>query len=303
VLTQHNGRSICKPIETAYLHADSSDYGRGAVLNDDSKYQARGFWSATDRLQHITWKELRAVRHAVESFLPQLKGRQVLLHEDNTAVVAALTNQTHLAVACHDDRAPALVILSRHQRHPHPPALHPVGRQRLGGHAKPRIGHRGLAAQPPAFQTPTSTVGPAYDRPFRVYAKRPTPAVQRPLEGPAVRGRRLPTTARRSLASRKQLLQPSLDRLTGACRQAGPITCHGDCHRPLRAGQNAVPRFRPALHRNFALPGGPRPFHSRQARQARGGRTSRVEHRGLSALTPSWLYTRRGAIGHALRPD
>jgi hypothetical protein len=26
------------------------------------------FWSATDRLQHITWKELRAVRHAVESF-------------------------------------------------------------------------------------------------------------------------------------------------------------------------------------------------------------------------------------------
>jgi hypothetical protein len=28
-----------------------------------------------------------------------------------------------------------------------------------------------------------------------------------------------------------------------------------------------------------------------------------VEHRGLSALTPSWLYTRRGAIGRALRPD
>jgi hypothetical protein len=28
-----------------------------------------------------------------------------------------------------------------------------------------------------------------------------------------------------------------------------------------------------------------------------------VEHRGLSALTPSWLYIRRGAIGRALRPD
>jgi hypothetical protein len=54
------------------------------VLNDDSNYQARGFWSASDRLQHITWKELRAVRHAIESFLPQLKGRHVLLHEDNT---------------------------------------------------------------------------------------------------------------------------------------------------------------------------------------------------------------------------
>jgi hypothetical protein len=64
------------------------------VLSEDSNYQARGFWSAPDRLQHITWKELRTVRHAVESFLPQLKGRQVLLHEDNTAVVAALTKLT-----------------------------------------------------------------------------------------------------------------------------------------------------------------------------------------------------------------
>jgi hypothetical protein len=50
VPNQHNGRSIYKPIETAYLHADSSDYDWGAVLNDDSNYQARGFWSATDRL-------------------------------------------------------------------------------------------------------------------------------------------------------------------------------------------------------------------------------------------------------------
>jgi hypothetical protein len=64
---QNNGRSIYKPIKTAYLHAD---YGWGDVLNIDANYQARGLWSATDRLQHITWKELRAVRHAVESFLP-----------------------------------------------------------------------------------------------------------------------------------------------------------------------------------------------------------------------------------------
>jgi hypothetical protein len=94
VPSQNNGRSIYKPVETAYLHADSSDYGWGVVLNDDPNYQPRVFLSATDRLQHITWKELRAVRHSVESFLPQLKGRQVLLPEDNTAVVAALTKLT-----------------------------------------------------------------------------------------------------------------------------------------------------------------------------------------------------------------
>eukprot|EP00873_Tetraselmis_striata_P036056 jgi/Tetstr1/456320/TSEL_004100.t1 len=91
VPAQHNGRSMYKPVETAYLHADSSSYGWGAVLNNNSAYQARGFWYEDDRSHHITWKELRAVRHAVESFLPQLRGRRVLLHEDNTAVVAALT--------------------------------------------------------------------------------------------------------------------------------------------------------------------------------------------------------------------
>jgi hypothetical protein len=91
---QHNGRSIYKPIETAYLHADSSAYGWGAVLNDNHAYQARGFWYNDDCHQHITWNELRAVRLAIESFLPQLRGRNVLTHEDNTAVVATLSKLT-----------------------------------------------------------------------------------------------------------------------------------------------------------------------------------------------------------------
>jgi hypothetical protein len=63
VPNQNNGRSIYKPIETACLHADSSDYGWGVFLNSDANYQARGFKSATDILHHITWKELQAVRH------------------------------------------------------------------------------------------------------------------------------------------------------------------------------------------------------------------------------------------------
>jgi hypothetical protein len=41
--------SIYKPIETTYLHADSYDYGWGAVLNDDPDYQAHGFRNASDR--------------------------------------------------------------------------------------------------------------------------------------------------------------------------------------------------------------------------------------------------------------
>eukprot|EP00873_Tetraselmis_striata_P011875 jgi/Tetstr1/432139/TSEL_021596.t1 len=65
-------------------------------LRRDLKWwtQARGFWYEDDRAHHITWKELRAVRHTVEAFLPQLRGRRVLRHEDNTAVLAALANLT-----------------------------------------------------------------------------------------------------------------------------------------------------------------------------------------------------------------
>jgi hypothetical protein len=89
-----NGRSIYKHIKTAYLHADSGGYGWGAVLNDNRAYHARGFWYDDDRHHHIIWKELRDVRLAIESFLPQLRGRNILLHEDNTAVVATLSKLT-----------------------------------------------------------------------------------------------------------------------------------------------------------------------------------------------------------------
>eukprot|EP00873_Tetraselmis_striata_P021203 jgi/Tetstr1/441467/TSEL_029712.t1 len=56
--------------------------------------EARGFWGAADERQHITWKELKAVRLAVESFLPHLAGRRVLLHEDNHAVCRVLAGLT-----------------------------------------------------------------------------------------------------------------------------------------------------------------------------------------------------------------
>jgi hypothetical protein len=92
-------------------------------------------------------------------------------------------------------------------------------------------------------------------------------------------------------------------RPAGFGRQTVPIPSHGYSDRPLLAEQNVVPRFGPPCPHNVALPCGARLVLSRQARQARGGRTFRVEHRGFSAFTPSWLFTRRGAIGRALRPD
>eukprot|EP00873_Tetraselmis_striata_P006616 jgi/Tetstr1/426880/TSEL_017093.t1 len=92
VPTHANGRPIHRPVETAYMHCDSSGYGWGAVLN--GRHEARGFWGAADERQHITWKELKAVRLAMESFLPHLAGRRVLLDEDNQAVCSVLAGLT-----------------------------------------------------------------------------------------------------------------------------------------------------------------------------------------------------------------
>jgi hypothetical protein len=97
VPSANNGRSIFSPIETTYLQCDSSGYVRGAVLNEQLK--ARGFWRAVDQQQHFAWKELKAVRLTVLSFLPLLRGRKVLMHEDNQALEAVLSHLTSRSVA------------------------------------------------------------------------------------------------------------------------------------------------------------------------------------------------------------
>ena len=90
--TKWDGRALFRSPETAVLHCDASTRAWGGVLN--SLLAARGSWSASQFLEHITSKELRAVFFTVQCFLPQLRGRTVLLHEDNQAVVAILTSWT-----------------------------------------------------------------------------------------------------------------------------------------------------------------------------------------------------------------
>ena len=53
-----------------------------------------GFCTGPDKLQHIAFKEVKAVRCAVESFLPELKERRILLYEDNLSLVGLLTHLT-----------------------------------------------------------------------------------------------------------------------------------------------------------------------------------------------------------------
>jgi hypothetical protein len=64
--------------ESAYIHCDSPGYGWGALLN--GRLEARGFKEPKYEHQHITCKELKAVRMAILNFLPHLVGRNILLH-------------------------------------------------------------------------------------------------------------------------------------------------------------------------------------------------------------------------------
>eukprot|EP00873_Tetraselmis_striata_P006969 jgi/Tetstr1/427233/TSEL_017420.t1 len=66
VHAQHNGRSMYKLVEAAYLHADSTSHGWGAILNNNIAYQARGFWYEDDRTHHITWKSFARLWHLLD---------------------------------------------------------------------------------------------------------------------------------------------------------------------------------------------------------------------------------------------
>jgi len=44
--------------------------------------------------EDITFKEFIALRCTIQSFLPELKGKRLLLHEDNQSVIGVLTHIT-----------------------------------------------------------------------------------------------------------------------------------------------------------------------------------------------------------------
>jgi hypothetical protein len=110
VPSANNRRSIFSPIETDYMHCDSSSYGWGALLNEQLD-EARGFGSAADQRQYITWKESKAVRLAVFSFLPLLRGRKALLHEDNQAMVVVRSHLTSRSPAIMDEFRKLLEVI------------------------------------------------------------------------------------------------------------------------------------------------------------------------------------------------
>jgi hypothetical protein len=91
----HTSRPIWLRPDTAVGHVDAGPRGWGGQLNGAQRLlPAAGFWGAADAAQHITYRELVAVRLFVLWYLEALRGRRLLLFEDNQAVVAIITSLT-----------------------------------------------------------------------------------------------------------------------------------------------------------------------------------------------------------------
>ena len=111
------GRAIWRPPVNETMATDASKWKWGGVLNaarlrphqfSNMKYwdgveqivPAWGVWDEWEREQHITFLELRAFRYSLEALGSKglgggtLRGKVLLLWEDNAAVVSILTNYT-----------------------------------------------------------------------------------------------------------------------------------------------------------------------------------------------------------------
>ena len=78
--------SLQKP--PTFLHvieSDASDSGCGSILN--SKAKALRLFSSEEKSQHSTYRELIAVAHALESFLPHITHSRVKARVDNQSAV------------------------------------------------------------------------------------------------------------------------------------------------------------------------------------------------------------------------
>ena len=90
-----------RPPPGLQLVTDASEFGWGAWLTDGGP-PAAGQWSQEDAQHSSNWRELQAVRQAVQSFAPRLQGQQVQLQSDNQVTVSYVRRLGGRSEALHE---------------------------------------------------------------------------------------------------------------------------------------------------------------------------------------------------------
>ena len=111
--SKHVGRPIALLPDTAVAHVDAGPYGWGGRLQRSHPAQS-GSWSAAEAEMHITWRELRAVRLFILRHIADLENRRLLLHEDNTGVVAMVHSLTSRSQALMAELRLLVAVLCEH---------------------------------------------------------------------------------------------------------------------------------------------------------------------------------------------
>ncbi|XP_070173457.1 uncharacterized protein [Littorina saxatilis] len=109
-LTQ--GVPISLPLPELHLFTDASLQGWGAHLEGNT---ASGLWDQAQKLLHINILELEAVCLGLLEFVASLRGKQVLIHMDNTTVAAYLNKQGGTRSLVLSNRACEILTWAFHQ--------------------------------------------------------------------------------------------------------------------------------------------------------------------------------------------
>jgi hypothetical protein len=159
------------------------------VLNNS--VEAEGFWTMPDLEEHITFTELKTVRYSIKAFLPELKGKRILLHEDNRYVIRVLTHMTSKSPTMTRELRKLFLLTDTHVRHQDPHPLHPQRGQRLGREPLPSLRQLGLTARPTQIPAPQQNLVHPHSRQIRVLQQQTSPPLQRQVAKGHSRGRGL----------------------------------------------------------------------------------------------------------------
>ena len=239
------------------------------------------------------------MRLAVETFLPQLRCRRVLLHEEKSRRQPGCRrnpDEADLPEPRSHERATEALAYHGRERHCHPAPLHSIGRKYLGRSIKSGAGRCRLATSPslvPAVGQAIQT----HHRQVRLWGEYPAAPLQFEVVGAPDGSRRLPSAAGLPVARGEQ----SLPSAVGPARRLGAEAAEERSCGDSRGAFMARSLLASAPHGDGfgdqSVSAQPRAVSASSSASTRWARASKVERRGLPTSMPAWLHLRDSQVG------